>query len=272
VSALWGFGKQLRREQFPVALDTQGLLVSGLVTFLSGAPRRIGLDANREGNTLFLTEPVVPSKPRVHVVEKLLGFCDVLNIPRLAVRPQTYLINGECAAAEQLLGNTGGTPIIGCIIGASTAAKTYPVEQWIAVIRLLSEAGFQTLLLGGPGENATAEQILQETGNQGILDLTGKTPIRVLASVLAKCQVVIGGDSGPTHLAVAVGTPVVGLYGVTDPARTGPHWGVAPSITLDFAEKEAPPETRRPRHPTLPDAIARIPAESVTRAVASLIS
>jgi len=67
-------GKTLRAERFDVALDTQGLFVSGAVTYLSGAPVRIGLDANREGNTLFLTHPVVPARGRVHMVEKMMGF------------------------------------------------------------------------------------------------------------------------------------------------------------------------------------------------------
>jgi ADP-heptose:LPS heptosyltransferase len=84
--------------------------------------------------------------------------------------------------------------------------------------------------------------------------------------------VVIGGDSGPTHLAVAVGTPVVGLYGVTDPARTGPAWGPAPTRVLDYAAGDAPPERRRPRHGTIGDALARIPADAVANAALELIA
>lgn len=102
-------------------------------------------------------------------------------------------------------------------------------------------------------------------------NLAGKTPLRVLASLLACCDVVVGGDSGPTHLAVAVGTPVVGLYGVTDPVRTGPDWGPAPAVVLDFAEQDAPPAQRRPRHPAVADALARIPPEAVAEATLRLL-
>lgn len=271
IGEIWGFGQTLKTERFDVALDTQGLLASGVVTRLSGAPVRIGYDLNREGNTLFLTHPVVPAKQRAHMVEKLLGFCDALGIPRLPPRPQTYLAEGERAKAGELLAGARNGPIIGCIVGASTPEKTWPQERWVAVARQLADDGCQVILLGGPSEVSIGEAITKEAGGAITANLAGKTTPRVLASVLARCDVVVGGDSGPTHLAVAVGTPVVGLYGVTDPVRTGPNWGAAPAIVLDYAEKDAPPETRRPRHPTLTDSLARIPAEAAATAALGLI-
>jgi heptosyltransferase I len=267
---VWRFGKALQKERFDIALDAQGLLVSGAVTRLSGAPLRVGLDRNREGNALFLTHPIVPAKHRGHMVTHLLGFCDALGIPRLAPRPQRYLAEGEKIAAQELLAATGEGPCIGFIVGASVAFKAWPIERWTAAARLLAAQGKKVVLLGGPGEAETASQIVAGANEAIAANLVGQTPPRVLASVLAQCAVVVGGDSGPTHLAVAVGTPVVGLYGVTDPVRTGPEWGSAPAITLDFAADAAPPESRRPRHPTLPDALARIPAEAVVEAVERL--
>jgi ADP-heptose:LPS heptosyltransferase len=101
-------------------------------------------------------------------------------------------------------------------------------------------------------------------------NLAGKTKLGELGAELARCAVVIGADTGPLHLAVAVGTPVIGLYGVTDPVKTGPTWGPAPALVLDAVEKEAPPESRRPRHGTIPEALARISAASVLEAVEQL--
>src|SRR5262249_11430690 len=114
--------------------------------------------------------------------------------------------------------------------------------------------------------------VVRGAGGAVAANLTGRTTPCVLASVLARCQAVIGGDSGPTHLAVAVGTPVVGLYGVTDPARTGPCWGPAPAVVLDYAEGDGPAAARRPRHPTVPDALARIPAEAAASAALGLLA
>jgi ADP-heptose:LPS heptosyltransferase len=270
---LIGFGRQLRQggQPFDAALDAQGLLVSGIVTRLSGARIRVGMDLNREGNTLFLTHPIVPAKRRMHMVEKLMGFCDALGIPRLAPRPQRYLAEGQREAARMLLNQADGAgPLVGCIVGASTPEKTWPIERWVALAGILKAQGARVLLLGGPGEAETAAKITEESGGAAV-NLVGQTPLTLLASVMAVCDVIIGGDSGPTHLAVGVGTPVVGLYGVTDPVRTGPDWGAAPSITLDYVEMDSPPEARRARHPTVGDALARIPAVAVAEAAENLL-
>ena len=271
---IWTLGQELRRESFDTALDAQGLLVSGLVTRLSNAPVRIGLTGNREGNRIFLTHPVVPSTQRAHMVDKLLGFCDALGIPRLAPRPQTYLAHSHATEADALLAplKQNGGPIVGCFVGASTPDKVWPEGRWAELARLLIDAKMNMVLLGAQNEAQTAQTVQSAAGSSArILNLAGKLPdLGLLASVLAQCSVIVGGDSGPTHLAVAVGTPVVGLYGVTDPVRTGPTWGSAPAVVLDYAQADAPPELRRPRHSTLTDALARIPAPAVFEAVCAM--
>jgi lipopolysaccharide heptosyltransferase I len=267
-----GFGRSLCQEEFDTVCDVQGLLVSGVVTRLAGRKRRIGFDLNREGNALFMTHPVVPGRERRHMVERLMGFCDVLGVPRVPPRPQTYLIEGERQAAAELLATVQGSPIVGCFVGASTPEKTWHAERWVELAQRLAKDGMAVVLLGGSGETAIAEAIQKASEGAIPLSLAGKTSPRVLASVLAQCDVVVGGDSGPTHLAVAVGTPVVGLYGVTDPMRTGVQWGASPARILDFVEAEAPPETRRPRHPTVSDALGRISASAVVEAVLHLFA
>lgn len=277
VRAAARFGRRLRQENFDAALDAQGLLVSGLVTRLSGAKTRVGLDRNREGNVLFLTHAIVPGRQRTHIVEILRGFLPALGLPVPGpVKRQTYLAEGEADKASALLlaqaGARHDAPVVGFIVGASTPDKTWPRERWVELCRRVSDNGARPVLLGGPGEAALAEVIQAEGGGPSVVgSLVGQTPLRVLASVLARCNVAVGGDSGPTHLAVAVGAPVVGLYGVTDPARTGPAWGPDPSLTLDYAEADAPAVARRSRHSTLPDALARIPASAVVEAVETLL-
>ena len=277
VSGLRALGKTLRAADFDTALDAQGLLVSGVLTRTSCAPVRIGLDNNREGNRFFLTKAVVPSRQREHMVSKLLGFCDALNIPRVSPRPQTYLTRPTEASHNALAYFGAGVtnaPLVGCIVGASTPDKTWPALKWAELVRLLINDGINVLLLGGKNEMEAAQQIQNEIGeSRHLRNLAGQTgDLRDLAALLAACDTVIGGDSGPTHLAAAVGTPVVGLYGVTDPVRTGPQWGSAPALVLDFAEADAPPALRRPRHSALPDAISRIPVRAVYDAAVSLIS
>jgi heptosyltransferase I len=268
-SDVLAFGRELREAKFDVAIDTQGLFFSGLVTYLSGARRRGGFDLNREGNRIFLTEASVSAKTRRHMVEKLLDFCPALGLPVVAAQPQQYLIEGEREAANGLLTPVHDERKVGLIIGASTPEKAWPEDKWVGLCQKLLANGLVPVLLGGPGESEMAGRIVSQA--KGVLNLVGKTTPRVLASVQAQCSVVVGGDSGPTHLAVSVGVPVVGLYGVTDPVRTGPQWGASRSVVIDLAQTDAPPETRRARHTTLPDAMSRIPVERVEQAVIDLL-
>ncbi len=264
---VWRFGQELRSHGYETAFDAQGLFVSGAVTLLSGAARRVGFDGNREGNRAFLTDAVVPSRERVHVVQRLLGFCDTLDIPRPArIEPQSYLAGTDVSALLEPFAG-GDAPIVGCVIGASVANKSWTLPQWVRCLVILRRAGCRSVLLGSADEAEAADALRSDN----VLNLAGKTSLPELASVLAKCNVVIGPDSGVTHLAVAVGTPVVGLYGVTDPAKTGVLWGSAPALVLDYAEADAPPALRRARHPTLTDALARIPAQAVADAAMRLI-
>ncbi|MBC7806432.1 MAG: glycosyltransferase family 9 protein [Akkermansiaceae bacterium] len=268
---LWAFGQELRSYDYDTVMDAQGLFVSGAVTLATGAFRRVGFDTGREGNRLFLTDPIVPNRERVHVVDRLLGFCESVNVPRPErIEAQSHLATTDVSLLLEPAKSAAG-PLVGCIIGASVPEKTWAAERWIACLRMLSEAGMRPILLGAQNEADAANTIARGAGDAVAANLVGQTNLLELASVLAKCAVAIGPDSGPTHLAVAVGTPVVGLYGVTDPAKTGPDWGPAPSIVLDYAEADAPPETRRPRHPTLTDALARIPAQAVADAAFRLI-
>lgn len=271
VPDLWAFGQELRPYDYDTVMDAQGLFVSGVVTLSTGAFRRVGFDTGREGNRLFLTDPIVPNRERVHVVQRLLGFCEAVNVPRPErIEAQSYLTTTDVSALLEPATKIAG-PVVGCIVGASVANKAWTAERWINCLKLLADGGARPVLLGAKNEMDAAEAIARAAGDTVAANLVGQTNLLELASVLAKCAVVIGPDSGPTHLAVAVGTPVVGLYGVTDPAKTGPDWGPAPAIVLDYAEADAPPETRRPRHPTLTDAIARIPAQAVADAAFRLI-
>jgi ADP-heptose:LPS heptosyltransferase len=202
-------------------------------------------------------------------VEKLLDFCPALGVPIVAPRPQTYLVEGEREAAQKLLVSVRDVRKIGLIIGASTPEKAWPEEKWGGLCQKLFANGLIPILLGGAGEAEMAGRV--EKSVRGVINLVGKTTPRVLASVQAQCSVVVGGDSGPTHLAVSVGVPVVGLYGVTDPVRTGPQWGANKSHIIDMAETDAPPETRRARHTTITDAMSRIPVEMVERAIVEML-
>lgn len=216
--------RELRSARYDMALDMQGLLLSGLVTRLSGAPVRVGWDRNREGNALFLTHPLVPGKGKhAHEVDLLYGFADALGVhaPHPEFTPQPYLAaEGAAQAAACLVGLPH--PRIALNVGASRAYKRWPLENWVQVASSLVQSGQSVVFVG---DKTDAESVAQITPTlaSGFVNLAGKTTLRELASVLAACDLLVSGDSGPMHLAVAVGTPVVAIFGATHPTRHGPY-------------------------------------------------
>lgn len=258
-------GRVLRARGYDIALDIQGLFYSGWIAWLSGAPRRIGFDANREGNRLFLTDARTVSSDRAPMTEKILRVADTLGIPRTPPGPQRYLADAEPVEAQALLADipSGATPIA-VVVGASSPVKTLPPERWIGLLRAFAARGWHPVLIGGDAEKSIARTL---AGALPVSDLVGKTPFRTLASVLARCRATVGGDTGALHLSVAVGTPVVGLYGVTDPARSGPRWSTTPVVVLDAGDD---PTQRRFRHDA-GGVIDRIADDAILDAIASLI-
>ncbi len=262
---------ELRASRYELALDMQGLALSGLITRLSGAPVRLGWDRNREGNTLFLTHAIVPGKAKdKHEVDLLYGFADALgvSVPHSEFTPQPYLAAENAAQAESWLSGLP-RPRIALNVGASRAYKRWPLENWIAVATALTQSGRPVVFVGDKTDAETVAQITPHL-RANFVDLAGKTSLRELASVLAACDGLISGDSGPMHLAVAVGTPTVAIFGATHPARHGPY-GSRNTILHNPVPGLLVPG-RRPTEAEGAACMARVTPERVVEAVAAVFS
>ena len=263
--------RDLRAGRYQVALDMQGLLLSGLVTWLSGAPVRVGWDRNREGNAAFLTHPVVPGRGRhKHEIDLLYGFAEAFGVSgtHLDFTPQPYLGATGAGRAEEWLSGLP-RPRVALNVGASRAYKRWPVERWAQVAQRLAAAG-RPLVFVGDKQDAQAVAQITPSLPSGFTDLAGKTTLRELASVLAACDLLVTGDTGPMHVAVAVGTPVVALFGATDPCRHGPY-GSRNVILHDPAPGAMVPG-RRPTEEAGAASLARITSEDVVAAVLGKLS
>ena len=224
LAELLALRRELHSMHYEIALDMQGLFLSGLVTRLSGAPARVGWDRNREGNALFLTDAVVPGKGKhAHEIDLLYGFAEALgvHVPHSEFTPQPYLAAENAVKAGKWLADLPH-PRIALNVGASRAYKRWPLKNWADVAQSLAQEGRSVVFVGDKTDAASVAQITP-TLNSSFADLSGKTTLRELASVLAACDLLVSGDSGPMHLAVAVGTPVVALFGATHPTRHGPY-------------------------------------------------
>lgn len=216
--------RRLRAVQPRVALDLQGLTKSAIAARLSGAPRRIGFAApdGRELSGLLYTDQVTSRS--AHVVDRYLELLGPLGIERPAARFDLPR-NAEAEAnVDQWL---SGLPLAGpfAVInpGAGWPSKIWPAERYAAVARHLgSTRGLPSLVVWAGGvERQWAAEIVAASGGQA--RLAPKTSLPELAAACRRACLFVGSDTGPLHLAAAVGTPCVGLFGPMPGDRNGPY-------------------------------------------------
>ncbi|MEW5725366.1 MAG: glycosyltransferase family 9 protein [Thermodesulfobacteriota bacterium] len=217
------FRRELRRETYDVVVDLQGLLKSGILIFSSRGRRKIGFDRTRELNWVFLNEKLPPYDPDRHAVLRYLDAAahlgaDISGGPVFHLPPDA----GAATQAAALLAGAG-SPLVAVNPGAKWSSKLWPAGHWIKLCRRAFEELGAAVVLTGSADEAGANAGIAG-GAPGTLDLTGRTGLKVLAEVFRRADVVVGPDTGPVHLAAAVGTKVVALFGPTAPWRTGP-WG-----------------------------------------------
>jgi lipopolysaccharide heptosyltransferase I len=184
------------------SIDFQGLVKSAVLGALAGAKTRIGFDreAIREKPALLFTNRKVPVDTSKHVIEQNVQLAGgASGEGNWAAYPRN---NNLDAYANRIV----------LLPGAGKANKLWPVERFRELTRHI---GSDALAVWGPGERELAEA----TGAR----VAPPTDLRELAFILQQARVVIGGDTGPLHLAAALGTKVIGLYGPTDPRRNGPY-------------------------------------------------
>ena len=226
------FLREIRAGKFDLVLDLQRHLKSGIASLVSGARERIGFarENTKELNHLFSTRQIAP-QPRMKL--KLLqyqAFGDALSIPPAPVEFGFQLPAAERERAEALLADAP-RPILGVILGSSWPSRIYFPEVTAEVLRELqgrgdARASLFPVLLGGPEEVELAAEVMRMSGDVPMLNLAGKTRLRDLLAIFPKCAAAFGPDSGPMHMAAAVGCPVVSLWGATAPERSAP-WGFA---------------------------------------------
>ena len=148
------------------------------------------------------------------------------DAPKTAIRAGlSVAVSGEDRAFADTFFDTHELvpPVVGLVIGATRPQKRWPEEYWARLAdKLWDVGGMSSVLLGGPEERESAGRILSLAQHAPLISAIGQTTPKQLAALTARLGVVVSGDSGPLHIATAMGTPVVALFGSTDPADTGP--------------------------------------------------
>lgn len=218
------FLRRVRRLRPDCTLDLQRHLKSGVVSLASGAARRVGFhrDNSREGNYLLQSEHLEPMPHFTSKLQQFLRFADHLGLAPAAVEFRLALRSEEEGEVDALLAAVE-RPFAALPIGSTAETRLWFAEETARVIEALAERGLAAVLVGGPGEERWSRPVAAAS-RVPILDLTGRTTLRQLVGVLARARLAVAPDSGPMHIAAAVGTPVVSLWGATSAARSAP-WG-----------------------------------------------
>lgn len=213
-----------RGKRFDLVLALQVYFKAGLITAMLKSPRKIGFDRKRarDANWLF-THEQIPARGPQHVLDQYFEFLEYLGVERHLEWPGLASTAAEAARYDGLLPPTD-RPLVGLILGTSTAHRDWAPERYVELIdRIESEFGAQALLLGAPSarERAAADLVLERTAAQPI-DLLA-WDLRRLVYLIQRMDVLISPDTGPMHIGVGLGTPTIGLLGYSSPKWCGPY-------------------------------------------------
>lgn len=210
------FLRTLRVRRYDLALDLQGLTKSGLVMGLCRSKRKIGSSHPREAANLFVREtpPVTGATP--HAMDVLFDTLRYLKVDTGQVSyPLTFKLNPELPKEEGL--------VVALAPRSRWISKDWPECRFMELgKRLVQENKCALWILGGAEDAEIGDRLQGELG-QACTNLCGKHPLLALGPILKRVNCLVSNDSGPMHFAAAVGTPLVALFGPTDPAKTGPY-------------------------------------------------
>lgn len=226
MSAVVGFVpflRNVRARRFDLAIDLQGLLRTAVMSLATGAARRIGLSGSREGARWFYTDIVpVPDFEATHAVDRYWRIIEALGGGGEAKRFHVSLQGDACAWADAQL-RSWPRPWIMVGVGSRWATKRWPPAHFGALVRRTQAAFGGTALFVGGSEETAAARCAAASLVGPFHVLTGRTTLPQLAALLARADLMLANDTGPLHLAAALGRPVVAPYTCTKVSRTGPY-------------------------------------------------
>ena len=219
------FLREVRSRRFSLVVDLQRHLKSGVVSRASGAPRRIGFHRSntKEANWLFNNETIAPQRHWSSKLAQYLAFAEYLRLPPSPIEFGLSLTAAEEARVDELLAPLRG-PFVAAFVGSTWDSRWWLPERTAAVLRSMRDRhGFTGVLLGASGREAMFARQVEACADGPLVNLAGSTRLRDLIGIFRRARAAFGPDSGPMHIAAAVGTPVVSLWGATSPLRSAPY-------------------------------------------------
>lgn len=232
IRAFAEFAREVRGRRFDVALALQVYFKAGLLTARLNAGRKIGFDRARarDLNWLFTTERIPPHEPQ-HVQDQYLEFVEHLGIP--AVRSWDFHFTEEERKTRDAFFASLDRPALAVVLRTSRPGKNWFADRYARALEIAEfDLGLRPVLVGSaaPAEAAVAAEV--ERLSRASLVNALANDLRRLAGLLDGSALLLSPDTGPLHMAVAMDTPVIGMFGYTDPKRAGPY-GRFHDLTID---------------------------------------
>jgi lipopolysaccharide heptosyltransferase II len=226
VSDWWRLLKEIRQSRFDLVFDLQGLLRTGVMCAASGAPLRVGLQTARESSGLACHLLLPNTTTQIPAHRRAWAIADALGMGNFRQQADLSVSDVDLAWSNQLKAKAGG-PLLVIHPGARWQTKQWPIRSFSSVaVRALQNLGMSAIVVGSRSEASAAEELVQLVKNERpsseIRSLAGQTSMKQLAALMRSADLVLSNDSGPMHLAAAMGTPVVGIFTCTSPERSGP--------------------------------------------------
>jgi heptosyltransferase I len=222
IKAYFQLQQQLKNRHFDALLHMQAALRSSIASLMIRAKYKLGFDKARakDGQWLFTNKKINEAKSS-HVLDGFMAFAKKLGIKDLSVSWRLNIPINYQQKSKEIINNKKSFIICPA---ASKAYKNWTIEGYCKLANYALAKGFQVLICGAPTalEKELAQTIVKETKNQA-KDLIGQTSLIELLALIQQADIVLAPDTGPTHMATMVNTPVIGLYAHHNPKRTGPY-------------------------------------------------
>ena len=240
MESVLGLRRELRGRGYEMCVDLQGSVRSALIGWMTGTGRFVGADEPPERVARLLYTRRVEVRG-THVIEQGFSLMEAALGEGLSFRGAELPVDGAAEIwCDEMVGDGAGVVFLAPTAG--WGAKQWPAERYGEVARQMAAAGYRVMVNAAGDRDPVARRVVEASGGSAGTVTSG---LAQMIALLRRVSLVIAGDTGPLHLAAALGRPVVGLYGPTDPARTGPyHTGSRvlrhPDSVTDHRRHESP--------------------------------
>ena len=225
MAALISLIRQLRQGRFDIVFDFQGLFRTAAFSWLSGCRNRFGMTVAREFAGIFYTRKIPYDMECIHVVDyylKMVRSAGADCSEPVFILPQNQTADDSVSKLLKNKGISGGCYAV-FAPGSVHSDKCWPAERYAALAdKIVSKFGIRVIAIGTEAEKSIVDEIKKKAGTS-IIDLAGATNINELTALIKAARFMVGNDTGPTHIAAALGKPVVMIFGRSNPARVAPY-------------------------------------------------